>query len=307
MSGLVWLVLSPFAAWAVLRISGWTPVWQWVQLVAFTPYVAAASALPLLLGLGLRRRAAAVVSLVTSLALAAAVLPRHVSDGEQRPGDRRLRVLAVNVAVGEADTASLVKLVHDLDPDVLTIQELTPDALGRLDEAGLRTTMPHVLDRSNNGVSGSGIYSRYPLTERPLIELGNFRQARAVVAHPGGKVEVVSVHPCAPTYDYKVRCWADGLAALPRAGGQLRVLAGDFNATLDHRPVLELLDSGYRDAADVAGRGLTPTWPQQGWSPVPGVTIDHVLADERMAVYAFSVHPLPGTDHRPVFAELGLP
>ncbi|GII05090.1 endonuclease [Planobispora takensis] len=307
MSGLVWLILLPFTGWAVLRISGWTPVWQWVPLVAFTPYVAAASALPLLLGLGLRRRAAAVVSLVTSLALAAAVLPRHVSDGEQRPGDRRLRVLAANLAVGAGDTASLMRLVRDLDPDVLTVQELTPDALGRLDEAGLRTAMPHVVDRSKNGVSGSGIYSRHPLTELPQIELGDFRQARAVVAHPAGEIEVVSVHPCAPRYDYKVQCWADGLAALPRAGGQLRVLAGDFNATLDHRPVRDLLDSGYRDAADVTGRGLTPTWPQQGWSPVPGVTIDHVLADERMAVYAFSVHPLPGTDHRPVFAELGLP
>ncbi|MFC7640376.1 hypothetical protein ACFQX6_04605 [Streptosporangium lutulentum] len=65
----------PFAAWAVIRGGGWTPVWQWVALVAFTPYVAAASAVPLLLALGLRRWGAAVVALVASVALAVTVLP----------------------------------------------------------------------------------------------------------------------------------------------------------------------------------------------------------------------------------------
>lgn len=37
------------------------------------------------------------------------------------------------------------------------------------------------------------------------------------------------------------------------------------------------------------------------------MTIDHVLADSRMAITGFGVHSLPDTDHRPIFAELGLP
>ncbi|GAA2791266.1 hypothetical protein GCM10020219_073200 [Nonomuraea dietziae] len=123
----------------------------------------------------------------------------------------------------------------------------------------------------------------------------------------GPEIEVVSVHPCAPSHAEKMACWRSGLAALPRAGERLTVLAGDFNATLDHWPVRALLDSGYRDAADVTGQGFTATWPQQGWRPLPGVTIDHVLADRRMGVRAFSVHELSDTDHRPVFAELTLP
>ncbi|MBG0821396.1 endonuclease/exonuclease/phosphatase family protein [Planomonospora sp. ID91781] len=309
---LAWAALLPFAGWAVLRATGWTPVWQWVALVAFTPYVAAASGAPLLLALGLRRRAAAAVALVVSAVLALAVLPRHFADGDPPAGPQRLRVLAANLKVGAGDTAALMQLVRALDPDVLTLQELTPGAVGRLEAAGLRTRLPYAVDRSHAGVSGSGVYSRHRLSELPLIDKGRFRQARAVVEHPSGRrIEVVSVHPCAPSYDYKMPCWADGLRALPRAGGELRVLAGDFNATLDHPPVRDLLDSGYRDAADATGQGLTATWPQHGlhreWGSVPGVTIDHVLADARMAVDAFSVHSLPGTDHRPVFADLRLP
>ncbi|MBG0829166.1 endonuclease/exonuclease/phosphatase family protein [Planomonospora sp. ID67723] len=307
-SALVWLALAPFAGWAILRVGGWTPVWQWVALVAFTPYVAAASAVPLLMALGLRRWAAAAVALATSLALAAVVLPRQLADGSASPaGGQRLRVLAANLAVGSGDAASLVKLVRDLGPDVLTLQELTPAARDRLDTAGLRSVMPHVVDRAENGYGGSGIYSRHPVSERPVIERGGFRQARGVISHPSGhEIEIVSVHPCAPSENFEVPCWGEGLEALPEAGGHLKVLAGDFNATLDHRPVRDLLDSGYRDAADVTGQGLEPTWPQRWWD-VPGVTIDHVLADSRMAVHAFSVHQIPGTDHRPIFADLGLP
>ena len=62
LSLLVWLAVTPFAAWAVLRVGGWTPVWQWIMLVAFTPYVAAASVVALILALGLRRRVAAAVA-----------------------------------------------------------------------------------------------------------------------------------------------------------------------------------------------------------------------------------------------------
>ncbi|NUR90515.1 MAG: endonuclease/exonuclease/phosphatase family protein, partial [Nonomuraea sp.] len=97
-----------------------------------------------------------------------------------------------------------------------------------------------------------------------------------------------------------------GLERLPRAGGRPRVRAGDGNATLDHLPVRDLLASGYRDAADAMGRGLSPTWPQYGWGQL-GVAIDHVLADRRMGVRDFRVLPLARTDHRAVFAELRLP
>jgi endonuclease/exonuclease/phosphatase (EEP) superfamily protein YafD len=83
-------------------------------------------------------------------------------------------------------------------------------------------------------------------------------------------------------------------------------MAGDFNATLDHDAMRRVLDTGYEDAADVVGAGLQPTWPAGKKVPA-AVAIDHVLADKRVGVRAVSVHTVPGTDHRAVFAELRLP
>lgn len=301
---LVWVMVAPFAVWAAVRVSGFEPDWPWVPLVAFTPYAAVVAAAGLVLAALARRRAAAVVALAATVALGGAVVPRAFADSQAASGGPALRVLAANLMFGLADAADLEALVTRLRPDVLTLQELTPDALERVDPR-LRRALPYAVTSPKRGAGGSAVYARHPLTAGPLLEFGGFRQAGAVLTAPGGtRVEIVSVHPCAPRRYGRQPCWRAGLEALPRAGGPLRVLAGDFNATLDHLPMRDLLASGYRDAADVTGHGLAATWPQ---SRLPGVAIDHVLADARMGVREFGVHGLKGTDHRPVFAVVTLP
>ena len=46
--------------------------------------------------------------------------------------------------------------------------------------------------------------------------------------------------------------------------------------------------------------------PHDG-DPIPPVTIDHVLVDRRIGVVTASTHPMPGSDHRALFATLVLP
>jgi endonuclease/exonuclease/phosphatase family metal-dependent hydrolase len=40
---------------------------------------------------------------------------------------------------------------------------------------------------------------------------------------------------------------------------------------------------------------------------VAPITIDHVLADQRLGIVEYEVEPLPDSDHRAIFAELALP
>jgi len=70
----------------------------------------------------------------------------------------------------------------------------------------------------------------------------------------------------------------------------------------------DVVDRGYRDAGDVAGKGLEPTFPRQGWHGLgPFITIDHVLADRRLGIVEYSVEEQPGSDHRAIHAVLALP
>jgi endonuclease/exonuclease/phosphatase family metal-dependent hydrolase len=139
-------------------------------------------------------------------------------------------------------------------------------------------------------------------------QVGGLTSPRAVVRPPGADpIDVAVAHPPPPSGPDNMRAWQVGLRVLPPATpeGGLRILLGDFNATLDHSEMRRIVDTGYRDAADVTGTGLQPTWP--GGAIPPPVTIDHVLVDQRIGVGDLDVHGLPGSDHRAVEADLQLP
>ena len=120
-------------------------------------------------------------------------------------------------------------------------------------------------------------------------------------------VDLVAVHAFPPERGDRLRRGAQISARFRPAtpDGRLRILAGDFNATLDHAELRRILDTGYQDAAAQVGAGLHGTWPRG--RAFPGLAIDHVLVDERLGVRAVSIHTIPGTDHRAVWAELELP
>jgi endonuclease/exonuclease/phosphatase family metal-dependent hydrolase len=118
-------------------------------------------------------------------------------------------------------------------------------------------------------------------------------------------IRVKAVHPVAPLRD-DVAVWLDGMRSLPRAtpDGAMRMLIGDFNATLDHDELRHLISSGYVDAADATGKGLHGTYPARRRLRL---AIDHVLVDRRARVTGFDVHLVPGSDHRAITATIRLP
>jgi endonuclease/exonuclease/phosphatase (EEP) superfamily protein YafD len=306
----VWLLAAVCLGWAVLRLLGLERGYPLVPLVAFTPFVAAGAAAIVLVALVLRQRAAALLGAVATLALVAAVAPRALGGPTTPEGAAgpRLRVLTANMQFGRGSAEALVALARRSGADVLSVQELTPELAARLDAAGLAGLMPARVLEAQPGGGGIGLYSRVPLDPHAVIR-------RATNPSPVGSpqlagappVDVVAVHPVPPVRT-RVARWRADLRALPPATphGRVRILAGDFNATLDHAELRRLLDTGYEDAAAQVGAGLRGTWPRGRRFPPP-VTIDHVLADERCGIRAVSVHTIPGTDHRAVLAELTLP
>jgi len=126
----------------------------------------------------------------------------------------------------------------------------------------------------------------------------------------GWPVTVTGVHP-RPPVRRNVRRWQQELAAIRSAlvatDGQ-QVVAGDFNASRDHRPFRDLLAAGFLDCADAAHRRSWPgfTWPAGRWIPSV-VRLDHVLVSQGSAtVSASQVIRVPGTDHRGVLAVIQL-
>jgi endonuclease/exonuclease/phosphatase family metal-dependent hydrolase len=308
---LVWLFLLPAAAWSLIRFGGWE-TGPLVQLFAFTPYAAAAAWIPAVIAILSRRWLGAAVAVVAAALLGVNVLPRALADNDRGPATGvDLTVLSTNVLAGQADVQTVVNLVQEWDVSVLALQEFTPAIRSRLSEAGLDTLLPYSSPAPEWGTTGSAVYSRFPITEAGSRRNGGgFLQAYGTVQPPGaGPLAIESAHPVAP-YDIRVLGdWRSDIAAQPRPepGGPPRILLGDFNSTLDHRALRELIARGYRDAADADGSGLVGTWGPYDGDPIPPVTIDHVLVDTRIGVRDVQIHDVPRSDHRAILAALTVP
>lgn len=304
------------AAWGAARLAGADRCRRieapTAPLLSFTPHVAAAALLGSLLPR--RGRGPAAIAALAGTALAAVVLPRTIGRPQPPAGGATIGLVTVNLLGGRACEEAIVSLVQRSGADVLFLQELTDAAAGRLKQAGLADLLPHeVTDLRGESTRGSGIYARFPLTQCLALRPTFAAQPTARLHLPDGQqMDLVCVHVAPPTPPWsraKTARWRQELDALPAPvdspASPPRVLAGDFNASLDHAHFRRILHHGYVDAACQVGRGLVPTW---GPLRSPAVlTVDHVLADPRCAVLSVSLRPLPGSDHRAVCARLRLP
>jgi endonuclease/exonuclease/phosphatase (EEP) superfamily protein YafD len=318
MKRISWLAAAGLAGWAAARL-GAADRLRSVEapaapLMSFTPQVTAAA---LLSPLVLRRKGPAAASVLAGTALAAVVLPRALQRPQPMTRGPVLRVVTANLMHGLADEEAIVSLVRRNGADVLFLQELTETAVIALKQAGLDDLLPHaIVDVRGVSAYGSGIYARYPLGNGLTIRPIPVAQPTARLELPGGgHADLICVHPHPPRVMWSrqnTSRWREELRVLPPpaipGADPPRVLAGDFNSTADHAYFRDLLRLGHVDAASQVGKGLVSTWAPWGTRGGPGLlTLDHVLVDPRCAVLAASVHRLPGSDHRAVFAEFRLP
>jgi endonuclease/exonuclease/phosphatase family metal-dependent hydrolase len=310
MKQLSWVAAGGLAAWGAARLAGADRA-RWLEvpaapLLSFTPQAAVAAVAGSVL---FRDKGAAAAAAVAGAAMAAAVLPRAVSRKQPDAHGPVLTVLTANLLAGRASEEAVVGLVRRRGADVLFLQELTPGAAARLGQAGLGYLLPYQMADARDGPDGCGIYARFPLSTGLALPPVTSAQPTARLNLPAGQcVELVCVHLCSPappSSRRRIARWREELAALPPGADPPRILAGDFNATADHARFRQLLRRGHADAASQTGNGLAPTWGPSGKRAL--LTIDHVLADPRCAVVAFSVHVLPGSDHRAVCARVRLP
>jgi endonuclease/exonuclease/phosphatase (EEP) superfamily protein YafD len=228
---------------------------------------------------------------------------------EAGPDADRLTVLTVNLRTGLADPTDLMSTAVADGVDVLVLQEVTGNALSRLEQVGLDTAFPHRAGQpQTNGQYGTMLLSTANLGD--ITFLGTTQTSvQARVALPAGSIWVVGVGVPAPGGKAPTP-WLHDLRQLVDTGASLRpaVMAGDFEATFGHQPFEDLLATGLRDAGERANAGWQPTWPvdRKTFSvPWPLLTQpDHVLLGSTLTAVDQVTVVVPGSDHRGVLATL---
>ena len=292
--------------WVILRAL--TPV----AIVSYTLAVIVLVAMPWGLHGAARSIAVSALALVTSLLLLHVwwFVKPSLADAPGSATDDAFIVMTANLHIGQADPHAVLDAVDRYNVDVLVLEEITPLALTQLDNAGLGERLDQRAGAPQPGRDGIMIFTNEPLHDFTEIDISSpgFGVEMTTSSSP---LRILAVHPIAPNNG--VARWSsdlDAVVAAARASPGPTVVAGDFNATLDHPQLQVLMDSNYRDASADRGLGWRPTWPSPGNVQLAGVGLptlfglDHVFIRGPLVATDAHVRVVPGTDHRALVTRI---
>jgi endonuclease/exonuclease/phosphatase family metal-dependent hydrolase len=276
-----------------------------------TPLLVPPALLALGIGLLQRRWTLAVLAAATAGALLCSTipaigLPAHVPpSGGMSPA---LRLFNANLHAANPDVAPIAEEIRAAAPDLVALQEVDPDGAAGLLRSGVVARFPYRMTEVRYGASGIALWSRFPLAESQVLDLGGMPFIRATVALGARRLRFYTFHVVAPVGEDRARWKAQlrGVDEELRRERRPLVVAGDFNATRHHPSFRRLLSHRLADAHERRGRGWATTWPRGRWPLPPLMRLDHVLVTPEVTVRSVREGVGRGSDHRPIVADLVL-
>lgn len=255
--------------------------------------------------LGLRSPRFVVGIAVTAAVNAIFVLPWYFGEDEPAEGIQ-LKVLHANVLSGNTEYERLFALLAAEEPDLVMLQEISPDWLVELDV--LRADYPYSYAEARDGNFGMALFSRLPVTSITHIDSPPFGYPTIVASLDvdGDVLHVIGTHPMIPVNGHFYAARNEqlaGIATLLRKQTGPRLLIGDLNLSQWDINYASLeRQSGLRNARK--GFGVVPTWPV--FMPPAMIPIDHVLVSDTIGVHDIHSGPRIGSDHLPLIVTLSL-
>lgn len=224
----------------------------------------------------------------------------------------RLRIFSANLLHGRADVSALSEQLNTLAPDIVALQEFTPQHIDAVRALLSHGEAPLAASR------GMALALRHPASLEAVSRAGAgvFRALLEPDSWPGlpAPLEVLASHIRAP---HSFPPWRTFAARRAQVRGLMshieqnpslaRVLVGDLNST-PRWPAYRLLSGALEDAAVVAAqqRGRQPqaTWSPRRHGP-RWFRIDHALV-RGVRVQDLRVVRVVGSDHAGLVIDLCL-
>ncbi|MDH3682178.1 MAG: endonuclease/exonuclease/phosphatase family protein [Acidimicrobiia bacterium] len=215
-------------------------------------------------------------------------------------------VFTHNVWLHGGEPAAVAGSIAASDADVVVLQEVWPAFMAELDGDPSLSGYRYRTAEPAEDTTGLAVWSRFPVADATIDRLGGVPMLRSRIDSPYGSFGLDAIHLTAPVAGENVASWQaqlDGLAGYDATGPG--IMAGDFNATMDHSQFRHLLDQGWTDVHEPKGCGYDATWPTGRRTPTL-LRLDHVLVTDHFEVLAVEIGSSDGSDHRSVTATLRL-
>ena len=218
--------------------------------------------------------------------------------------------MVANVLGGGADAGEVAKVIRQRKPDLVSLPEAQVDVRRGDPRApagpalqGVYTQPANSAVESATSVLVSSSLGAVAFRSEPGTAFGHI----IVTGGSLGKIRLIAYHGFPPLPD-AVTTWKQDLQVLRRwcSEDPPTIVAGDFNATLDHAEFRHALGGNCRSVAPSVGGGLVGTWPADQ-PAVVRTQIDHVVVTRHFQPGGFTTYEIPGTDHRAVVATVAVP
>jgi endonuclease/exonuclease/phosphatase (EEP) superfamily protein YafD len=223
------------------------------------------------------------------------------------PSGAPLRLVAINVHTANERADLVLDFLRSAHTDVILLMEVNERWMSDL--SPLHNSHPHVVAEPREDNFGIALFSRIPLTNDAVIELGDagVPSITAQIRVGAQKLTVLGTHPLPPGSSEYARLRNGQLreiATQVRAQSGPVIVLGDLNVTPWSPYFADLLrDSGLKNTSQ--GRGLYGSWP--AWLPVGRIPLDHCLASPSIGVINKQLGPSVGGDHLPIVIGLQVP
>jgi vancomycin resistance protein VanJ len=327
--GLVLCYVVGYVLWRLaLRTPLYSQIWQLPLSELFGSWLYLPLPLLAILALLVRSRWALILLLIPGCFFAAEYgrqfLPNWQTVWQPPPATAPLRILTWNTLYTTDREGELQALLHQLQPDIVALQELSYLLTRRLSQE-MADDYPHQAVDMGGSTGGLALLSRYPLRllDQPRgpiscqclvaeAQVGDQR-IRLIVVHiwrPELDARRVNGVPTVATFSdrYQTPIFNQLLAQIEQGAGPL-VVMGDFNTT-ERQPNYRRLRTLLDDAFAQAGWGMGYTYPVNDsvrGIPLPRlIRIDHILVSPEWQARAAWTGSLPTSDHGYVVADLAL-
>ena len=215
-----------------------------------------------------------------------------------------VRILQANILTSNRNSAALLKLIENCDPDVIILQETNRRWIKELDALRAKYPINAAFPREDN--FGAAIFCKHTNAIAQILFLNDPYQlplTRVVLTLNNKTVTLTGAHPLAPInqalWKERNRYTAELAQRLARIEGA-QIITGDLNNTpwtVHYKKFVKT--SGLLDSSQ--GRGGLPTWPT--FQPVIRIPLDHCLHSRDVIIKSRKRGPQIGSDHFPLIID----
>ncbi len=232
-----------------------------------------------------------------------------------------LNVMSYNLFFKNQSPAQSISIIKNSNPDVLFVQELTPNWAKILDQ-NIGKTYPFRLTKPMNGTHGIGIYSKFKIQNQHFLNNAYNKPYAQIAQLKVGKkeIQIINTHLASPAIavenkenfaklyfkNYKNRAeelssinnWVE--ATTDKFSAHL--LIGDLN-TMKYEPLFKKLKYNWANSHSILRDGLGFSFPHSS-RIIPFLTLDYIMGKGKIKFIESKVLKGGSSDHLAIMSRM---